>query len=44
MDNLLVEYILEKLKKHYRLDVKNDNVAMMRIREVTEKANDSKQH
>jgi molecular chaperone DnaK len=38
MDNALVEYIVQEFRKQSGLDVRNDNAAMMRIREAAEKA------
>lgn len=38
MDNTLVEYVVQEFRKQSNLDVKNDNAAMMRIREAAEKA------
>ena len=38
MDNTLVEYIVQEFRKQSGLDVRNDNSAMMRIREAAEKA------
>lgn len=38
MDNILIDYILQEFKKQTGLDVKNDNAAMMRIREAAEKS------
>ncbi|MDQ3872984.1 MAG: molecular chaperone DnaK [Thermoproteota archaeon] len=38
MDNALVEYIVQEFRKQSSLDVRNDNAAMMRIREAAEKA------
>lgn len=38
MDNILMDYILQEFKKQTGLDVKNDNAAMMRIREAAEKS------
>jgi len=38
MDNALVEYILEQFKKQTGIDLRNDKMAMQRIREAAEKA------
>ena len=38
MDNTLIDYILQEFKQQSGIDVKNDNAAMMRIREAAEKA------
>ena len=38
MDNTLVDYVLQEFKKQSGLDIRNDKVAMMRIREAAEKA------
>ncbi|HJU34004.1 MAG TPA: molecular chaperone DnaK [Nitrososphaera sp.] len=38
MDNALVEHITQEFRKQSGLDVRNDNAAMMRIREAAEKA------
>jgi molecular chaperone DnaK len=38
MDNILIDHIVEEFKKQSGLDVRNDNAAMMRIREAAEKA------
>lgn len=38
MDQIIINYILQEFKKQSGLDVKNDNAAMMRIREAAEKA------
>jgi molecular chaperone DnaK len=38
MDNALVEYIVQEFRKQSGPDVRNDNAAMMRIREAAEKA------
>ncbi|MEF3245639.1 MAG: molecular chaperone DnaK [Caldisericaceae bacterium] len=38
MDEALVNYILEEFKKDSGIDLRNDNMAMVRIREAAEKA------
>ncbi|MGI0036217.1 MAG: molecular chaperone DnaK, partial [Nitrososphaera sp.] len=38
MDNTLVEFVVQEFRKQSGLDVRNDNAAMMRIREAAEKA------
>jgi len=38
MDNALIEYILEQFKRETGIDLKNDKMAMQRIREAAEKA------
>jgi len=38
MDNALIEYILEQFKKETGIDLRNDKMAMQRIREAAEKA------
>lgn len=38
MDNALVEYIIHEFKNQSSIDIRNDNAAMMRIREAAEKA------
>src|ERR671937_232415 len=38
MDNTLVEYVVQEFRNQSGLDVRNDNSAMMRIREAAEKA------
>ncbi len=38
MDNALIEYIVEEFKKETGIDLRNDKMAMMRIKEAAEKA------
>jgi molecular chaperone DnaK len=38
MDNAIIEYILQEFKQQTGLDIRNDNAAMMRIKEAAEKA------
>jgi molecular chaperone DnaK len=38
MDNAIIEYILQEFKRQTGLDIRNDNAAMMRIKEAAEKA------
>jgi molecular chaperone DnaK len=38
MDNVLIEYIVEEFKKETGIDLRNDKMAMMRIKEAAEKA------
>ena len=38
MDNVLVDYIAEDFKKQYGIDLKNDKMAVQRLREAAEKA------
>lgn len=38
MDNALIDYIIEEFKKDTGIDLKNDKMAMQRIREAAEKA------
>mgnify|MGYP001772861567 CR=1 FL=1 len=38
MDNALIEYIVEQFKKETGIDLRNDKMAMQRIREAAEKA------
>ena len=38
MDNAIIEYILQDFKQQTGLDIRNDNAAMMRIKEAAEKA------
>jgi molecular chaperone DnaK len=38
MDNAIIEYILRDFKQQTGLDIRNDNAAMMRIKEAAEKA------
>ncbi len=38
MDNALIEYILEEFRKETGIDLRNDKMAMQRIREAAEKA------
>ena len=38
MDNVLVDYVTKEFKKETGIDVKNDKVAMQRVREAAEKA------
>ena len=38
MDNVMVDYITKEFKKETGIDVKNDKVAMQRVREAAEKA------
>jgi molecular chaperone DnaK len=38
MDNALIDYIVEEFKKETGIDLRNDKMAMMRIKEAAEKA------
>ncbi|GAB62966.1 MAG: molecular chaperone DnaK [Candidatus Jettenia sp.] len=38
MDNTIVEYLVDEFKKEYGIDIKNDKMAMQRLREAAEKA------
>lgn len=38
MDNVLIDYIASQFKKETGIDLKNDNMAMQRLREAAEKA------
>ncbi|MCM8785645.1 MAG: molecular chaperone DnaK [Candidatus Omnitrophica bacterium] len=38
MDNALIEYIVEQFKKETGIDLRNDKMAMMRLKEAAEKA------
>lgn len=38
MDNALIEYIVEEFKKETGIDLRNDKMAMMRLKEAAEKA------
>jgi molecular chaperone DnaK len=38
MDNTLIEYILQEFKQQTGLEIRNDNAAMMRVKEAGEKA------
>ncbi|HHT9110583.1 MAG TPA: molecular chaperone DnaK [Candidatus Brocadiaceae bacterium] len=38
MDNTLVDYLVAEFKKEYGIDIKNDKMAMQRLREAGEKA------
>jgi molecular chaperone DnaK len=38
MDNLIVDYLVSEFKKEYSIDLKNDKMAMQRLREAGEKA------
>lgn len=38
MDNILIDYLMNKFKSQSGIDVKNDKAAVMRIREAAEKA------
>ncbi|MCF6155161.1 MAG: molecular chaperone DnaK [Candidatus Brocadia sp.] len=38
MDNALVDYLVSEFKKEYGIDLKNDKMAMQRLREAAEKA------
>ncbi|MCF6150583.1 MAG: molecular chaperone DnaK [Candidatus Kuenenia sp.] len=38
MDNYIVDYLADEFKKEYGIDIKNDKMAMQRLREAAEKA------
>jgi len=38
MDNSIVDYLVAEFKKEYGIDIKNDKMAMQRLREAAEKA------
>jgi molecular chaperone DnaK len=38
MDNAIVDYLVSEFKKEYGIDLKNDKMAMQRLREAAEKA------
>ncbi len=38
MDNTIVDYLVAEFKKEYGIDIKNDKMAMQRLREAAEKA------
>ena len=38
MDNTLVDYVTKEFKKDTGIDLKNDKMAMQRVREAVEKA------
>ncbi|HZW56289.1 MAG TPA: molecular chaperone DnaK, partial [Nitrososphaerales archaeon] len=38
MDNILIDYVVSQFKLQSRIDLKNDKVAMQRVREAAEKA------
>ncbi len=38
MDNIIVDYLVAEFKKEYGIDIKNDKMAMQRLREAAEKA------
>lgn len=38
MDNAMVDYLVSEFKKEYGIDLKNDKMAMQRLREAAEKA------
>ncbi|MCM8831055.1 MAG: molecular chaperone DnaK [Candidatus Omnitrophica bacterium] len=38
MDNVLIEYIVEQFKRQTGIDLRNDKMAMLRVREAAEKA------